>query len=1174
MGYFTKNMENTTYATSEIRQAFNNNTGSSSRVYFGKYKGKKLRWRVMQSGVTGFDAHSDEPTMYLDMLEVVEEMAFTEDTKTDKNYAWSHSMVRSFLSKDFPKEFTEAELSIVPECLTNPSGKYAEYEKLEYDRFFVPSSDEFFDSEHNFYICHKHFGDDYHKQYWLRSCDRAPSYAEIISVNLFNTEKAEWSNTYKENKFIGVSPACNIKKTNILFSSKIADRTFKFTIIGSSSINFDSKNKNKASIKDGKVSIPYCANGDNNAISVMILDEKYSGGLNKSGASLLLYENLKSPKDYSKGGVVSFTLPENLDFNDWDEKYHVYLLAEKWNEEDETDYASYPCEIPAAAVSDNTCTVSYYTTRDNKEPYATQIVVSGRCTVAPADPVSDTHYFNSWVYMYDGKKFDFSKQVTEDISLLATWDKIPEYNIWVGGVQINQRNSSDVLGDGMVHYDRDSKTLSFADATITKSRYHQIVADFMLITDEDLTIKGKVKFDNKNAYGGIIVRKGATLTLSDDISINAKEMGIFTQNAKEINLSDANLEISGTTYGFILGGEGSISTIMNMKGGTLKIESKEAGLYAVKNGEIIIDPLLMIKNPPDGKMGNAIFVNSQVTTVVDEDGNMAKDITISAAPAPRDLIAELITENGLERRSGRYNVTYTAEEIEPKVVVKDRKNSYVTLREGIDYTLSYSNNINVSKEDKPAVVTITYKGNYKGADRLYFYILPKYIGYGTKPSEGITLYDVMAPIGDKDGKIYVVMYYNGHKLTSRDYDLTSNIGKLTFTENDAKQNIRLTISGKGNYAGAISGVILNLLSNAEADNQKIMAHFAYTYDGMPKELDPDMLSIKDGNGNILPKDKFTILYEDNINVGLAKARVTALTGSGYYGDSTLYFDILPDVNKSVVKAEITEKVYYKPGGVRPPVKVTATLGKTSKILEEGKDYTVDYMDNNKATKTARYMVIFKGNYEGRASIRGTFVIEKAQFDQLNVSAIAADLPYTGPGQYLSKVYVTADGKLIDQSSYTVNYFVGDKNITKDKKFSLSDKEKEASVSLVLKGKGNYALNLVRINNCYTIKKLSGDDVIDLSKAVIGEEGSKKLNISSKTYTGDDIVPRLQLNVPGVGKDYVPASKRGLKEKEDYEFVLFDNKDVGTATVFAKSVSSSKKAIGGNYATFKIVPIEP
>ena len=88
-----------------------------------------------------------------------------------------------------------------------------------------------------------------------------------------------------------------------------------------------------------------------------------------------------------------------------------------------------------------------------------------------------------------------------------------------------------------------------------------------------------------------------------------------------------------------------------------------------------------------------------------------------------EVESELITKNiNGTNISGIKDKDYTGQPLTQKVVVKDGS---TVLREGIDYYLNYSNNINPGK----VTITITGIGNYSGSVKKYFNIvIPKVKG--------------------------------------------------------------------------------------------------------------------------------------------------------------------------------------------------------------------------------------------------------------------------------------------------------------------------------------------------------------------------------------------------------------------------------------------------------------
>jgi uncharacterized repeat protein (TIGR02543 family) len=1180
MSYFLKTQKNTSFSDAIIPDPIPNSQ-LFSLVYFGNHNDKPLKWRVFAKRTTAFSYNKTSKELFLDCDSVVSYMQFMSHAGFFRDYCWLCSDLRNYLRTTFTEAcFTSTEIAALHYSYTpvkkDQAEKGPQYDRLENDTFFVLDISEIPGNLAASKFLKRDEKTDQFAGYWLRTYPSGDKGDEICAVlDAVPAAGIYYTNlvyTHKNNEH-GVSPACNIRQESIMFTSKVDTNTFKLTIVDDKRGQIFREPAKKVEIRRRLVTVPYMIQNvyDNlNSVSIMILDKEYKIGENNDDASLIYYEILVNPRTYSQRGVVSFNLPEDLSVRDWDQKYHVYLMAEEIGEKYETDYVSHPYEIKADEIEGNTCTVTFYRNRTDSKPYKTQEVVIGRCTTKPINPSSNDYYFKGW-YLAGGTEFDFSTTISRNITLYARWEAKPiveipeepeipqepevtEYDIWVGETQITSQNAGDVLGNGKVVYDSEKNTLTFNNATVKKYTAVNFSASYMLVTGLDLTILGKVKLESENASGGIYVRKGATLELNADITISAQRTGIFSFNAKEIKVSGGNLKINNVLYGINLGGDVPISTILSLNDGIVEILSKNAGVVIFKNGKFKLDDKLIISEPRHGDTGAAVIEGYDITTIVDESGQVANDILIEEGPAEDAVIADFVLENGLEYNNRRYEHIYTAKDIEPTVIVTSGRKNPKVLKEGVNYTVSYSNNKNATNEDSPAVATITYKGNFKGTTKLLFHILPKPIGNSTDstPAEEIFLGDVVLVDG---GDFNVNIFYNGHKIESKYYILKADKEKQT-----------VTITGKNNYSESIKDVDYTLLTNAEADNTKIKAHLAFTYDGEPKVFTKDQLSVRDGNNNALTSSKYFVQYEDNIDAGLAKAHVTANNRSGYYGESVIYYDILPDKDKSVVKAEVMGKVYYVPGGAQPPVKVTAILDKKTLILQEGKDYTVSYQYYTSDSFRARYKILFKGNYEGRAPYIGDFTILPAPFTEKNVTVCAPDLVYTEPGDYKAVIYVSVDGKLLRPENYTVQYLVGDEDITTSRNFTLTGNQ--MPVTVIVKGRNLYEETEVRVDNCYYIRKLSSGTVIDISAADIVLKGTKKA-IPSQMYTGKPIEPPISLLFKD-RRNKVPGEKLGLKEGRDFQVYYFDNIQLGTAFVFVKAKSNNGKTIGNVTDSFKII----
>ena len=104
---------------------------------------------------------------------------------------------------------------------------------------------------------------------------------------------------------------------------------------------------------------------------------------------------------------------------------------------------------------------------------------------------------------------------------------IPSYNIYVGGVQVNEENASDVLEDGTVYYDPEGKILTLNGANITG--YHAV----------------KIKQDDN--YIGIYSEvDGLTINLCGDNKITTKVVDSDMPDGSEMAIfSTKDLKISG-----------------------------------------------------------------------------------------------------------------------------------------------------------------------------------------------------------------------------------------------------------------------------------------------------------------------------------------------------------------------------------------------------------------------------------------------------------------------------------------------------------------------------------------------------------------------------------------------------------------------------------------------------
>ena len=245
-------------------------------------------------------------------------------------------------------------------------------------------------------------------------------------------------------------------------------------------------------------------------------------------------------------------------------------------------------------------------------------------------------------------------------------------------------------------------------------------------------------------------------------------------------------------------------------------------------------------------------------------GNIDHSITLNLEKVI-ELQQEAVT---LEKRTCQY----TGSEIRPEVIVKDATGTI--LKEGINYILSYKNNVNAGT----AEVEITGKGKYIGTVTLEFTISPKEL---KSVSEFITL----------EQSEYK---YTGDEIRPRvsvkDTDeeaLVENEDYIISYENNINAGIaKAVITGKGNYTEAISILFTINPKEIAYENEDIDCDGKiYQYTG--EEIRP-ISGIK----GLVEGSDYEIYYKDNIKEGTAT--VTVVYMGNYRGAYMYHFTIVKE----------------------------------------------------------------------------------------------------------------------------------------------------------------------------------------------------------------------------------------------------------------------------------------
>ena len=321
--------------------------------------------------------------------------------------------------------------------------------------------------------------------------------------------------------------------------------------------------------------------------------------------------------------------------------------------------------------------------------------------------------------------------------------------------------------------------------------------------------------------------------------------------------------------------------------------------------------------------------------------------------------------------------TYTGSALTPKVIVKAGSK---VLTKNVDYTVSYSNNVNVGT----ASVKITGKGSYKGSYTENFKIVACSIAQATCSRIADQTYS-----GKAIEPTFTVTYKNRTLRKGTDYT-------VSFKDNVNIGTATVKITGKGNFEGT-KEITFKITEPSEITVESIADQ---TYTG--SALTPKVI-VKAGSKVLTKNVDYTVSYSNNVNVGTASVKIT---GKGSYkGSYTVNFKILPcAISKAGIRKIIDQR--YNGNEIKPSVSLTYKY----KTLKKGTDYTVSYSNNINAG-TATVTITGIGSYEGTAST--TFQIKPRSLREITARKISTQ-EYTGQ-EITPKLNLTYKGKTLTEN---------------------------------------------------------------------------------------------------------------------------------------------------------------
>jgi methionine-rich copper-binding protein CopC len=362
---------------------------------------------------------------------------------------------------------------------------------------------------------------------------------------------------------------------------------------------------------------------------------------------------------------------------------------------------------------------------------------------------------------------------------------------------------------------------------------------------------------------------------------------------------------------------------------------------------------------------------------------------------------------------GTYYYTYDGSEKKPSVIIEDGS-SVIPAGE---YTVSYSNNKNVSTDDQKATVTITNNegGNYivsgsvtfeirKGGAELTGSPQAKDLTYTGQPQELVT-------VGSATG---------GHIEYALDgVACGEDIPKATIA---GTYTVTYKVVGDDNHEDSTKvGSVTVTIKPKEVTSPKVTVSGTYDYDGSAKEPGTTNVKVEDGNTTI-PDTEYTLSYRDNVNAGTATVIVTNANGGNYIVNGMGTFEIAKGTASVTTEPTGLENLPYN-GTEQALIEAgTASNGMMVYSLSETGEYTPAIPTGKDVDNyTVWYKAQGDGNHNDSEAQSVTASIAKNTVIAPTIQVTPESVTYNGEKQEPAVTVKDDKGFVIDGSEYTVTY---------------------------------------------------------------------------------------------------------------------------------------------------------
>ena len=457
--------------------------------------------------------------------------------------------------------------------------------------------------------------------------------------------------------------------------------------------------------------------------------------------------------------------------------------------------------------------------------------------------------------------------------------------------------------------------------------------------------------------GNVVMADSSRFYRSEEGSIEYVDYDDSVRNDRDDSSDSANKAVSGDAvfnpYVFSIDdrNEVSASVVINSD---LAVSEVSMDAQNVQIGNLTIGDVANTTNatgfnitPSISPVNTTGYNISPVIVPVDTENITNENDTIisnsTRDKTPIDDAAICVAINATEDQ-----LTYTGYPITPDIVVYFNS-SGVKLRQGVDYNVTFSRNVNAGQ----AAFTIDGLGYYNStrsgtftigqeslSSNTSLFIEPErmeYTGFGLIPG--------------------VIVLHKGDELAEgEDYN-------LTYVDNEESGEAYVIAQGIGNYKGEVNESFTIIPAELNSSSV-IISGLNRSFDYTGKDIEPDIdlfFTSSQVNRTLEKGTDYNLSFLNNRNAGRATVRIT---GKGNFtGNLTDNFEIdRVAINRTDISFNGTSFVYHG-----SPVKPAVTVQFNGSKFTEGVDYNVTYSSNNRPG-TGKVTVAGMGNVYGEVTL--------------------------------------------------------------------------------------------------------------------------------------------------------------------------------------------------------------